>query len=281
MTYFTLPDPKSWDHPILFSFFLMYLLGFTINVLTLLGIVLAIGLVVDDAIVMLENIFRHIEKGLKPFEAANKALEEITFAIIAMTLTLASVFLPIGFIDGFVGKLFIEFAWTLAFTVMISGITALTLTPTLTSNILTKMNEETSNKLSKMNEETSNKLTKMNEETINKITIMNDETTKQMTTFKKEIAEATALAKTTDTKGAVACTLGMRVRPSSVAWMAEQNRIKFSFIAGRNDMVIPVQKVIAQAKKVNAQLLIIENCGHMAHVENRAECVRFLKKFVQ
>jgi pimeloyl-ACP methyl ester carboxylesterase len=99
--------------------------------------------------------------------------------------------------------------------------------------------------------------------------------------LKKEIAEATALAKTTDTKGAVACTLGMRVRPSSVAWMAEQSKIKFSFIAGRNDMVIPIQKIIAQAKKTNAQLHIIENCGHMAHIENRAECVWFLKKFVQ
>lgn len=99
--------------------------------------------------------------------------------------------------------------------------------------------------------------------------------------LKKEITQATELAKTTDTKGAVACTLGMRLRPSSVAWMQEQKKIKFCFVAGRNDNVVPIQKVITQAKKTNAQLHIIENCGHMAHIENRAECVKFLKGFIQ
>jgi pimeloyl-ACP methyl ester carboxylesterase len=96
--------------------------------------------------------------------------------------------------------------------------------------------------------------------------------------LKKEISEATAVAQTTDTKGAVACTLGMRLRSSSVAWMQQQTKIKFCFVAGRNDSVIPVQKVITQAKKTNAQLHIIENCGHMAHIENRTECVNFLKE---
>jgi pimeloyl-ACP methyl ester carboxylesterase len=101
--------------------------------------------------------------------------------------------------------------------------------------------------------------------------------TQNKSRLKKEISEATAVAQTTDTKGAVACTLGMRLRSSSVAWMQQQTKIKFCFVAGRNDNVVPIQKVITQAKKTNAQLHIIENCGHMAHIESRAECVRFLR----
>jgi multidrug efflux pump len=118
------------------SFALMSLLGFTINTLTLLAIVLAIGLVVDDAIVMLENIYRHLEKGLSPKEAAKKGADEIGFAIIAMTITLAAVYLPVLFMEGRTGKLFVEFAVTLACTVMISGFVALTLSPMMAAHFL-------------------------------------------------------------------------------------------------------------------------------------------------
>ena len=115
------------------AFALMYLFGFTINTLTLLAMVLAIGLVVDDAIVMLENIYRHVEEGMSPFEAALKGSKEIGFAIIAMTLTLAAVYMPFAFSSGRTGKLFIEFALTLAGAVLVSGFTALTLSPMMCS----------------------------------------------------------------------------------------------------------------------------------------------------
>ena len=118
------------------SFGFMKLYGFSINTFTLLALVLAIGLVVDDAIVVLENVYRHVEKGMSKVDAAFKAMQEIGFAVVAMTLTLASVFLPIGFLDGFIGKLFIEFAWTLAFAVIISGFVALTLTPMMCSKMV-------------------------------------------------------------------------------------------------------------------------------------------------
>jgi multidrug efflux pump len=98
--------------------------------------VLAIGLVVDDAIVVLENIFRHIEEGLTPFQAAIKGVHEISFAVIAMTLTLAAVFAPLAFTPGRTGRLFGEFALTLAGAVLVSGFVALTLTPMLCSKLL-------------------------------------------------------------------------------------------------------------------------------------------------
>jgi len=120
------------------TFSVMYAFGFSINIFTLLAMILAVGLVVDDAIVMLENIFRYNELGHSPIESALLASREIGFAIIAMTITLASVFLPIGFIDGFIGKLFIEFAWTLAFCVLFSGFVALTLTPMMASRMVVK-----------------------------------------------------------------------------------------------------------------------------------------------
>lgn len=120
------------------TFGFMYAFGFSINIFTLLAMILAIGLVVDDAIVMLENIFRHNEKGESAKEAAISGVKEIGFAIVAMTITLAAVFLPIGFIQGFLGKLFIEFAWTLAFCVLVSGFVALTLTPMMASLMLRK-----------------------------------------------------------------------------------------------------------------------------------------------
>ncbi|MCY7354615.1 MAG: efflux RND transporter permease subunit [Lysobacter sp.] len=118
------------------AFALMYAFGFTINTLTLLAMVLAIGLVVDDAIVMLENIFRHVEEGMPPLEAALKGSKEIGFAIVAMTLTLVAVYVPLAFSTGRTGKLFVEFALTLAGAVLVSGFTALTLSPMMASKLL-------------------------------------------------------------------------------------------------------------------------------------------------
>ena len=118
------------------AFAIMYMLGFSINILSLLAMVLAIGLVVDDAIVMLENIYRHIEEGMPPLQAAFKGSKEIGFAIIAMTLTLAAVYLPFAFSTGRTGKLFVEFTLTLAGAVLVSGFTALTLSPMMCSKLL-------------------------------------------------------------------------------------------------------------------------------------------------
>jgi multidrug efflux pump len=118
------------------GFALMYALGFSINTLTLLSMVLAIGLVVDDAIVMLENIFRYVEEGMNPFQAALKGSREIGFAVIAMTITLAAVYAPIGFMTGRTGRLFTEFALTLAGAVIVSGFVALTLSPMMCSKLL-------------------------------------------------------------------------------------------------------------------------------------------------
>jgi len=118
------------------TFAMMALAGFTINTLTLLALVLAIGLVVDDAIVMLENIYRHIEEGLDPFSAAIKGAKEIGFAIVAMSLTLAAVFAPLAFTPGRTGKLFSEFALALAGAVLVSCLVALTLSPMMSSVLL-------------------------------------------------------------------------------------------------------------------------------------------------
>lgn len=113
------------------TFFIMYISGFTINVLTLLGIVLATGLVVDDGIVVTENIFKKLEGGMKPREAAIKGSEEIVFAVMSTSITLAIVFLPIIFMEGFVGRLFREFGIVVAGAVLISAFVSLTLTPVL------------------------------------------------------------------------------------------------------------------------------------------------------
>jgi multidrug efflux pump len=118
------------------AFGIMYAFGFTINTLTLLSMVLAIGLVVDDAIVMLENIYRHIEDGMPRKQAAIEGAREIGFAIVAMTLTLTSVFAPLAFATGRTGRLFIEFALTLAGSVLVSGFVALTLSPMMCSLLL-------------------------------------------------------------------------------------------------------------------------------------------------
>ncbi len=118
------------------SFFIMYIADFTINVLTLLGIVLAIGIVVDDAIVVLENIYVKIEDKMDPMEAARKGAAEIFFAVLSTTVALASVFMPVIFLQGLTGRLFREFGIVIAGSVIISSFVALTLTPMLSSRIL-------------------------------------------------------------------------------------------------------------------------------------------------
>mgnify|MGYP003146801124 CR=1 FL=1 len=118
------------------TFFFMYLAGFSINVLTLLGIVLAIGLVVDDAIVVLENIYTKVEEGMEPMEAAKKGAVEIFFAVIATTVALVAVFMPVIFLEGITGRLFREFGVVVATAVMISSFVALSLTPMMSSRIL-------------------------------------------------------------------------------------------------------------------------------------------------
>ncbi|MBK7698863.1 MAG: efflux RND transporter permease subunit [Saprospiraceae bacterium] len=118
------------------AFFIMYLAGFSINILTLLGIVLATGLVVDDAIVVLENIYQKIEQGMSPREAAFKGSEEIFFAIVSTTITLVAVFLPIMFLQGLTGRLFREFGVVVAGAVFVSAFVSLTLTPMMSSRLL-------------------------------------------------------------------------------------------------------------------------------------------------
>jgi multidrug efflux pump len=116
--------------------FALLALGYSINLLTLLALVLAIGLVVDDAIVVVENIHRHIEEGMQPFDAAVTGAREIAVPVISMTITLAAVYAPIGFVSGLTGALFREFAFTLAGAVIVSGIIALTLSPMMASLLL-------------------------------------------------------------------------------------------------------------------------------------------------
>jgi multidrug efflux pump len=118
------------------AFFIMYVAGFSINVLTLLGIVLAIGLVVDDAIVLMENIYTKIENGEEPMKAAYEGSAEIYFAVIATTITLVAVFFPIVFLQGLTGRLFREFGITISGAILISAFVALTLTPMLSSRVL-------------------------------------------------------------------------------------------------------------------------------------------------
>ncbi|HYF58126.1 MAG TPA: efflux RND transporter permease subunit [Burkholderiaceae bacterium] len=125
------------------TFALMLAAGFTINTLTLLALVLAIGLVVDDAIVVLENIYRHIEEGMSPVAAAFKGTREVGFAVVAMTLTLAAVYAPVAFTPGRTGRLFVEFALTLAGAVLVSGFIALTLSPMMCSKLLKPHGERT------------------------------------------------------------------------------------------------------------------------------------------
>lgn len=118
-------------------FTFMMAMGYSINLLTLLAMVLAIGLVVDDAIVVVENVYRHMEEGLSPYEAALQGARDIATPVISMTITLAAVYVPIGFMGGLTGALFKEFAFTLAGSVVISGVIALTLSPMMCSKIMT------------------------------------------------------------------------------------------------------------------------------------------------
>ncbi len=123
------------------AFALMLVMGFTVNTLTLLSLVLAIGLVVDDAIVVLENTFRHVEEGVEPTAAAVRGINEIAFAVVAMTLTLVAVYAPMAFATGRTGRLFIEFALTLAGAVLVSGFVALTLTPMMCAKLLRRQEQ--------------------------------------------------------------------------------------------------------------------------------------------
>jgi multidrug efflux pump len=118
------------------ALFLMLLMGFSINLLTLLAMVLAIGIVVDDAIIVLENIHRHIEDGMTPKDAALRGARELAWPVVAMTTTLVAVYIPIGFIGGLTGTLFVEFAFTLAGAVLLSGVVALTLSPMMCAKLL-------------------------------------------------------------------------------------------------------------------------------------------------
>ena len=127
---------------ILATFGGMYALGFSVNIFTLLALVLAIGLVVDDAIVVLENIYRHLEEGHKPMDAAFMAMDEISFAVIATTLSLVAVFLPLAFIGGITGRLLLEFAVALSVAVIISSLVALTLAPMVGARVLRAENTE-------------------------------------------------------------------------------------------------------------------------------------------
>ena len=133
------------------TFFIMYIAGFSINILTLLAVVLAIGLVVDDAIVVMENIYTKIEMGMDPVEAGKKGTKEIFFAVIATTITLVVVFFPILFLQGVTGRLFSEFSIVIAGAVCISSFVALTLTPMLSTRILKKRGEK-QNKLQEITE---------------------------------------------------------------------------------------------------------------------------------
>ena len=114
----------------------MYAFGFSINNITLLALTLSVGFVVDDAIVMLENIMRHIENGMRPFEAALKGAREIGFTIISITVSLIAVFIPVLFMGGVVGRVFREFAVTMTVAIMISAFVSLTLTPMLCARLL-------------------------------------------------------------------------------------------------------------------------------------------------
>ncbi len=124
------------------AFFVMYLCGFSINVLSMLAVVLSVGLVVDDAIVMTENIYIRIERGMKPFEAGIDGAKEIFFAVISTTITLLAVFLPIVFMEGTTGRLFREFSFVVAGSVVISSFAALTFTPMLATKLLVHREEK-------------------------------------------------------------------------------------------------------------------------------------------
>src|SRR5205085_10851534 len=118
------------------TFAAMYLCGYSLDNVSLMALALAVGFVVDDAIVMLENIVRHIEAGMSPMAAAFKGSREITFTILSMTLSLVAVFIPVFFMGGVVGRIFHEFAIVIGIAILVSGFVSLTLTPMLCSRFL-------------------------------------------------------------------------------------------------------------------------------------------------
>jgi hydrophobe/amphiphile efflux-1 (HAE1) family protein len=138
---------------ILGTFTIMYLLNFSLNNISMMGVILSMGFVVDDAIVMLENIVRHIENGEKPFDAALRGSREIGFTIVSMTLSLAAVFIPILYMAGIMGRLFREFAITICAAILISGVVSLTLTPMLCSRFLRESKPERKSLLSRLIEQ--------------------------------------------------------------------------------------------------------------------------------
>jgi len=138
----TLIPAMALPFSILGTFSVMYVLNFSLNNISMMGLILSMGFVVDDAIVMLENIVRHIEKGEKPYEAALAGSKEIGFTIVSMTLSLAAVFIPILFMAGILGRLFREFAITICAAILISGLVSITLTPMLCSRFLTESKTE-------------------------------------------------------------------------------------------------------------------------------------------
>ena len=152
--YFFLGDFRSTIIPavaipvsIVATFALLHAFGYSINILTMLALVLAIGVVVDDAIVVLENIYRHIEEGMAPMQAAFKAMDEIAFAILAITAALVAVFLPLAFQTSTTGRLFVEFAVAVAGSVVISAFVALSLTPMMAARILKPIHEKRHSRL--------------------------------------------------------------------------------------------------------------------------------------
>jgi len=146
----TIIPSLSMPMSIVGTFGIMYLLGYSVDNLSLMALILAVGFVVDDAIVMLENIVRHIEKGEAVLEASLTGSREISFTIISMTLSLAAVFIPVLFMGGVIGRLFTEFAVTIGVAVLVSGFVALTLTPMLCSRFLKPASQETHNRLFEM-----------------------------------------------------------------------------------------------------------------------------------
>src|SRR2546423_6154561 len=134
------------------TFAVMYLLGFTMDNLSMMALTLSVGFVVDDAIVMLENIVRHIEMGERPFQAALKGAKEIGFTIISMTISLAAVFIPVLFMGGILGRLLNEFAVTIMAAILVSGLVSLTLTPMLGSRFLKSHEQEKHNRLYNISE---------------------------------------------------------------------------------------------------------------------------------
>src|ERR1700682_5254194 len=132
----TLIPSMALPFSVLCTFTVMYLLDYSLDSLSMMALILCVGFVVDDAIVMLENIVRHLEKGEAPLQAALNGSREIGFTIISMTLSLAAVFIPVLFMAGILGRLFKEFAVTISVAVLISGLVSITLTPMLCSKFL-------------------------------------------------------------------------------------------------------------------------------------------------